>query len=243
MSAEGVQRERQDGHRGTAAATALLVFPLPRDTELRTPPVSGVTQAAEGTAPQARQLNILVAHESELVGRGLRDALEAHGHHVVLVGASTSISGADADLVMSSPATPHGRLNGAALIVLEPELDAVSYVRRYLDGAAGVVSLADPVDVLTTSVAAAQADRHLLPALVLRHLLDHYHYDGSDAVLSPRQKQVLERLASGVRIVDIAEQISYSPREVNRVIHQLFRTFEVASREELLVAAARSGLI
>lgn len=61
--------------------------------------------------------------------------------------------------------------------------------------------------------------------------------------LPPMQQRVFEELCRGKSTLEISQSLDRSPFTVNNHIRQIFRTFDVKSRSELLADAARRGLI
>jgi DNA-binding NarL/FixJ family response regulator len=88
---------------------------------------------------------------------------------------------------------------------------------------------------------------------IARHLLRHFQretgapesarpLDGSPA-LSVREREVLELLARGFRVGEIAERLGISAHTVTTHVRHLYGKLEVRSRGEAVYAAMRRGLL
>lgn len=60
--------------------------------------------------------------------------------------------------------------------------------------------------------------------------------------ISPRQHEVLELMVAGMSNADIASELGIKESTVKNHVQGIFRTFNVASRTQAVVAAVRAGL-
>jgi len=80
-------------------------------------------------------------------------------------------------------------------------------------------------------------------ALVRRLRAEDTHSRASYAVLTPRQRQVLELLAEGAELPDIAAQLFVSPGTVRKHLERIYRALGVRSRGEAVAWAFNNGLV
>lgn len=66
-------------------------------------------------------------------------------------------------------------------------------------------------------------------------------FEARRAALSARERDVLDLLAEGRRVTDVAERLFVSRSTVRSHLSQLFRRFEVSSQPELLELVRRAG--
>ena len=127
-------------------------------------------------------------------------------------------------------------------------------------GASGYLSKQSAAEELVAAVyAVAKGNAYLQPALA-RWLLDDYRRlllqmpaepkksgragDGKDlAVLSKRERQVLEMVAEGYTNIQIGEKLGISPKTVARHRERIMNKLDLHSSTELVKFAIRTGLI
>lgn len=127
-------------------------------------------------------------------------------------------------------------------------------------GASGYLSKQSAAEELVAAVhAVALGNVYLQPALA-RWLLDDYRrlllqtptepkksgraVDGKDlAVLSKRERQVLEMVADGYTNIQIGEKLNISPKTVARHRERIMNKLNLHSSTELVKFAIRTGLI
>ena len=78
---------------------------------------------------------------------------------------------------------------------------------------------------------AAQKRQEMLPQL------------DKDAGLTDRETEVLQRVAKGYTLPEIAQQLGLSRHTVATHIKQIYRKLDVSSRAEATLEAARRGLV
>jgi DNA-binding CsgD family transcriptional regulator len=61
--------------------------------------------------------------------------------------------------------------------------------------------------------------------------------------LSPREQDVLQRLASGASTSEIADALNISPDTVRTLIQRMMKKLRVRSRFELVAKGVRDGLV
>jgi DNA-binding NarL/FixJ family response regulator len=84
----------------------------------------------------------------------------------------------------------------------------------------------------------------LSPA-VARRMMAHFRGIGTpiSVALTPRETQVLSLLALGMRIQDIAREISISEHTVRDHVKAIYGKLNISSRAEAAIEAARRGLV
>lgn len=144
--------------------------------------------------------------------------------------------------------------NGCSRVVaLLADVDDSALFRLVEEGVMGVVrrSEASP-ERLAMAVSAAYAGGGHLPDDLLGGLLrqmkqvhDHVlsprglHFHG----LSDRETEVMRLVADGYDTDEIASELSYSPRTIKNVIHDVVLRFGLRNRSHAVAYAVRQGLI
>lgn len=200
----------------------------------------------ETSEPQAH-LHVLVAHESVFVRTGMGKALEAQGHNVTVSDPRSepwsSVKELDVVVICLNELLARPSIDGPAVVIVLPEEKPSEYVKAFKAGAAGVLCLTEPSQRLIRIVECVSDNQTTIPIEIIRAFATHYQPDPKPVELSTAQRSVLQSLAAGGRLANIAEAISYSTREVSRIVASLLEVFEVGSREELLVSATRHRIV
>ncbi len=68
-------------------------------------------------------------------------------------------------------------------------------------------------------------------------------FEAADVALNPRETDILQRLAKGYTLPEIATQLCLSRHTVADYAKQLYRKLHVSSRAEVALEAARRGLV
>lgn len=112
---------------------------------------------------------------------------------------------------------------------------------------AGAVVAVDSDEALDTFVAVIEAavkDRALVPARVLKALASRVPtVPDPSAWVSPDESRWLRRLAEGVTVADLAEEIGYSERETFRMLKETYNRIGATNRTEAIIWATRNGLL
>lgn len=78
-----------------------------------------------------------------------------------------------------------------------------------------------------------------LNSLIARKIVQYFHHQpfrsGSEAALSPREREVLELLAKGLPYKEIAELMGVSIETVRKHCHNIYEKLQVSSRTEAVV--------
>lgn len=188
-----------------------------------------------------------------LVVLGLAQALDASGYVVettesprawarshpgeaMLVGVRED---ADVDLLTDLAAT-------APSVVLVALLDPPSPQRLDLCFAAGARACAymdwSGEDV-ALALDAGRKGLALLPASMARDLTVTKNKRNHARDLTISQQSWLRRLAAGITVHDLAEQVGFSERETYRRLREIYEKMGVRGRMEALIVASASGLL
>jgi len=208
-------------------------------------------------------IKVILADDHSIVRSGLRQLLSGvHGMQVIGDAANglallKLVEEVPADVVLMDLSMPG--LSGVDLIrrlqSLRPELPILvlsmhveaQIVSRVLRaGAAGYVTKdCDPADLVSALRKVAARGRYIDPALV--DSVVFHAAVGADAQspheqLSPRERQVLDRVASGMPLGQIADELHLSPKTVSTHKMRLMQKLGIQSNADLLKYAVRHGL-
>jgi DNA-binding NarL/FixJ family response regulator len=143
------------------------------------------------------------------------------------------MSGIDA-LIAIRTDFPEARI--IMLTTFEGDVD----IRRSLEaGARGYMLKNMPPKDLVEVIRQVQAGKKRIPAEVAAHLAEHL----GDEALTPREVEVLRRLASGNRNRDIAEQLFISEETVKVHIKHIMEKLGASDRTQAVAIAVRRGII
>jgi len=196
---------------------------------------------------------------SEGLGRLLGDDFELVGTAEDGRALVTAAKKLQPDVVVADISMPH--LNGieamAQLKKDNPRIKVVfltmhqdpAYARRALEaGAAGfVVKHSAPAELVMAIEAALKGQTFITPALaseVLRQAQQkgREEADGG-ALLTPRQREILQLLAEGHSAKEIAVKLAISPRTVEFHKYQLMETLGLHNNAELIHFAIKHGIV
>ena len=120
----------------------------------------------------------------------------------------------------------------------------VAEARRALGlGANGIVDTAAGADVLVAAFTAAASGITVLPADIAPVLLARLEEPSSAVELGPADLELLQDLASGMTLDEVALLRDRSTRTIRRDLRDLWRRMGVRGRAPGLVLAARWGLV
>jgi DNA-binding NarL/FixJ family response regulator len=202
---------------------------------------------AEDHALVAQGFQALLKDSFELVGvvndgRALLDAVENSRPDVIVADISMPLlNGLDAIRQIRS------RRPDAKVVVLtmhkEPEL-AAEALRA---GALGYMLKISPVEELIGAIRQVAQGRAYVTTLLLKELLtlllDARRQLGDDSPLTPRQREVLQLVAEGRTMKDVASILNISPRTAESHKYEIMQVLGVQSTAELIQYAIRKRLI
>lgn len=208
-------------------------------------------------------IDVIVADDHSIVRSGLRQLLAGAGD-IRVVGEAAEGHGLlallrrqRADLLLLDLSMPG--LSGVDLIkrlqldhpelpvlVLSMHVEAQIVARVLRAGAAGYVTKdCDPVALLSAVRKVAAKGRYIDPALVDSVVFSGGLDNKSDSPheqLSPRELQVLERVAAGLSLGQIADELHLSPKTVSTHKMRLMQKLELQTNADLLKYAVRHGI-
>src|SRR5215211_4505671 len=218
-----------------------------------------------------KRIRILLVDDHELVRTGLRIALERHPH-LAVVGEAGSRDDALAIAARERPdiILLDLDLSGVSSLDFLPELLAAAdggrvilvtgvrtpeeHYRAVQLGAMGLVRKEQAADVLVNAIEKVHAGEVWLePSLVTRALAE---ISGQRSVaeqpvdpeaakiarLTPREREVIGLIGTGLYNKDIAERLSISVATVSHHLTSIFDKLGVANRFDLVIYAYRHGL-
>lgn len=115
-------------------------------------------------------------------------------------------------------------------------------------GAQGYLLKDEPPERLAKQLQGIREGRPPLSSSVARRMLAHFReeearQDDTHAMLSPREREVLRRLARGLSIAAIAQEMGISPHTVGDHVKNIYRKLNIASRAEAALQAKDMGLV
>lgn len=119
-------------------------------------------------------------------------------------------------------------------------------IRCLRAGAVGYLNKAgDPAELLTAVRTAAQGRKYITPALaeMLANNLSAPEPAELHASLSERELQTLQKIASGKKLSQIAEELMLSPKTVSVYRARVLEKLSLTNNAELTVYAIRNGLV
>lgn len=199
-------------------------------------------------------INVLVADDHPFLRAGLEAVLRTAGMAVVAsVGdgdaALAAIRAEEPDVVVLDVAMP-GRDGVATLaalrergdqrpvVILTASIDDRQLLSAIHQGASGIVLKEDAEDFLIDCIRNAHAGvKTIDPRLALR--IEELTSGDKPArridALGRREKEIVERVARGLRNRQIGEELSMSEGSIKVYLHTIFEKLEVRSRTELAI--------
>ncbi len=119
-------------------------------------------------------------------------------------------------------------------------------IRCLRAGAVGYLNKAgDPADLLSAVRTAAQGRKYITPALaeMLANNLSTPEPAELHASLSERELQTLQKIASGKKLSQIADELMLSPKTVSVYRARVLEKLALTNNAELTVYAIRNGLV
>ncbi|MCM0000706.1 MAG: response regulator transcription factor [Erythrobacter sp.] len=199
-------------------------------------------------------INVLVADDHPFLRAGLEAVLRTAGMAVVAsVGdgdaALAAIAEQDPDVVVLDVAMP-GRDGIAALaalresgdtrpvVILTASIDDQQLLAAIRHGASGIALKEDAEDFLIDCIRAASKGRTTIDPRLAARIIDLTSGDKParriDA-LGRREKEIVERVARGLRNRQIGEELSMSEGSIKVYLHTIFEKLDVRSRTELAI--------
>ena len=127
-------------------------------------------------------------------------------------------------------------------VAVIPTLVLDSYIRALVAGAAGVVYVDTSSAIMADVVQAAIEGEVLLPRQAAQSMAALARRERPPSDLDESEQELLQAVAAGRTIVDLAKELHYSERTVRRHLHSLYIKLGVRNRAEAIACAARLGL-
>ncbi len=123
--------------------------------------------------------------------------------------------------------------------------DDASIVGALAAGADGYLLKDQPAEVLTRQICDTLEGRPGLSPAIARRLMDHFRRTGpaaEDAVLTPRERDVLAHIGRGLRNHEAARALGVSEHTIAGHIKAIYRKLGISTRAEAAWHAAQLGL-
>jgi DNA-binding NarL/FixJ family response regulator len=127
---------------------------------------------------------------------------------------------------------------GLACVILTVFDDSEKLFASLQAGAVGYLLKSDPAATMIAAVAEAAAGGSPMSRAIARKVVRHFTggsmppVDGALASLTPREAEVLGRLAQGARYKEIADQLGISIETVKNHLRKIYEKLHVSSRTE-----------
>lgn len=173
-------------------------------------------------------------------GRAALDAIREHAPDVALL--DYKMPGLDGIAV--AHAVVRDRLPTRVLLVSATTEGSVVY-RAIQDGAAGFLSKeADRDDIVAAVVACARGEDVLPPELVAGFTAQvRQHAQGQTPLLSERERQILQLIADGKSVPDMAAELYLAQTTIKTHIRRLYEKLGVSDRGAAVAQAMRNHLL
>jgi two-component system nitrate/nitrite response regulator NarL len=173
-------------------------------------------------------------------GRAALDAIREHSPDVALL--DYKMPGLDGIAV--AHAVVRDRLPTRVLLVSATTEGSVVY-RAIQDGAAGFLSKeADRDDIVAAVVACARGEDVLPPELVSSFTAQvRQHAHGQAPLLSERERQILQMIADGKSVPDMAAELYLAQTTIKTHIRRLYEKLGVSDRGAAVAQAMRNQLL
>lgn len=233
------------------------------DGALTSPSASCQTRFSPSTKPQMERKRILLADDHQIVRAGLKQIIDAEPDMVVAGEAATSAEALTLlreghwDLVLLDISLPdrtgvdtlrliRNHLGDIPVLIVSAFPEEQYAINLLRAGANGYLKKdADVDEILRAIRVVLQGRRYLSPtaADLVASRLDQPGAGPAHQDLSEREFQVLCKLASGMSVTQIAEELFISVKTVSTYRSRLLEKLKLSSNAELTYYAVKNGLI
>jgi DNA-binding NarL/FixJ family response regulator len=213
------------------------------------------------------RVKVMIADDHPLVRSGLRALLERDGEFQVVAEAADGYQAIDLavlhkpDVILLDVGMPRlsgpdaaqsisQKLPGARIVMLSMHSDEAYVLRALKAGARGYLLKASPEADVIAAIRAVVAGHAYFSPSITRLLVDEYvvetrrrGFEDSYDLLSTREKEILQLLASGKSNREIADLLYISVSTVETHRTNIFQKLHLHSLAELILYAVRKGLI
>jgi len=207
-------------------------------------------------------INVLITDDHPVVRRGIRQILE-DDERIGLVQEACDgkelfekINEQSFDVILLDISLP-GRSGldmisqikrtrqSAAILILSIHSEAMYAVKALKSGAAGYLTKTSaPEELISAIIKVSKGERYISPALA--DAMAESLITGSEKplyqLLSVRELEVLERFAEGKKVVQIASELSLSPKTIGTYRERLLEKLKLRSTAELIRYAIMEGI-
>lgn len=207
-------------------------------------------------------VQVLVVEDHQVLAEALSGALSTHPA-ITIAGMAGSLEQAyrhvedsPPDVVLMDVRLPDG--DGAAgtadvlarsprsqVVILSAATGIEVMARAVEAGASGFVAKSEPLDTLTSAILRVHAGEALFPPETLRQVASHLRHaqqrPGAD--LTPREREVLRLMASGLATDTIAEQLVVSVHTARNHIRNVLAKLHAHTKLEAVAIAVRERLV
>ena len=206
---------------------------------------------------------ILLVDDHQMFREGLKAVLESDSGFVVVGEAGNGMQAVELcrelapDVIVMDISMPgingieatrriHAEAPGAKCLILSMHTEKHFILEALKAGAAGVVVKSGASTELVGAIASIlRGETYLSPCIsnvLVQNFLGSGHETGAK-VLSPRERQILERIAMGNGAKEIAYQLGISNKTVEAHRMQLMRKLDIPNVVDLVKYALREGVI
>jgi DNA-binding NarL/FixJ family response regulator len=208
-----------------------------------------------------RRLRVVLADDHKVVAEAIARLLADHFELVAITNTGRellqSVADHRPDVVVSDVYMPELsglealrqlRANGITtrFVFLTMQVDAGLAAEVFRAGASALVSKEDATDELIQAIAQASEGQMYLTPSIGKELIDilaHAREPSEEAVLSKRQREILQLLAEGKSVKDCAGLLGISPRTVESHKYEMMEILDIKTPTDLVRWALRLNLI
>jgi two-component system nitrate/nitrite response regulator NarL len=131
------------------------------------------------------------------------------------------------------------------VLYLSDDVDQASTYELIEEGAAGFLTNSTSPEQLREAICAVAAGRDFLCSEIVAAVTSEIRLRRADdrPILSPREREILDRIAAGESVPTIARAIHLSVSTVKTHVHHLYEKLDVSDRAAAVAVAMRRGLI
>ncbi len=203
-------------------------------------------------------MDIVLIDDHLLFTQSLKNLLFQHGYHFVTIYESIdSFSSKNGikipDVIIMDLSIPgtngmqfletYGKKIESKIIVLSVQSDVQTIKQALRNGANGFISKSSTIEELVEAIQQVNKGNQYIEKSLRENLLDNMFTEESIIYhLSPREKDVLNKICSGNTIKEIAYELNLSPHTVQYYYRNVMNKLKLKRSAELIVFAIKHGL-